>query len=107
MSVPPIIPIAHYPDSPTKFVGQYNGGNQFWGYVVAPFDPESGKEDRWYAVLHKFAEDGLHLETEHWSPVDNTQSFEDQGDLAEERLREMLAQLGKMRFGNIKVQLFQ
>jgi hypothetical protein len=36
--VPKKIPIAYLPNSPTEYIGQYDGGKLFFGYVAAGFD---------------------------------------------------------------------
>ncbi|MGW6690696.1 hypothetical protein [Streptomyces sp. NPDC054961] len=67
MSVPEVIPIRYEPDYRTNTIGRWQGG-QFFASVTAAF-PEGWSGDdwqsqkRWCAVLHRFDEAGLYLDS--------------------------------------------
>jgi hypothetical protein len=111
MAVPQTIKILREKGYHTDQIGNYGDGNQFMGFVVAalptPLPEDWQDHKRWYAVLHTFDRKGKHLNTEAWF-AGTTASGERQAvEKAEARLAEAIASLGKVRYGNVKVGLFQ
>jgi formate hydrogenlyase regulatory protein HycA len=111
MAVPRILRILREEGYHTDQIGNYGAGNQFVGFVTAtlptPLPDDWQVHKRWYAVLHTFDATGNHLNTE-VSYAGTTASGERQAvERAEARLGEMIAALGKVRYGDVKVGLFQ
>jgi hypothetical protein len=74
MAIPELIPIRCEPDYRTGTIGKFAEG-QFFGWVTgayAPGDPPRGADwkayQRWYAVLHRFDDEGRHTGTDAWCP---------------------------------------
>lgn len=109
MPVPQSIKIRREKGFHTDRIGKYADGNQFMAFVVAATHvPKKGKTElHWYAVLHTFDPQGRHLNTEAW--LAGKAGGVERGivERAEGRLAEMIAALGKVRYGGIKVSLFQ
>jgi formate hydrogenlyase regulatory protein HycA len=81
------------------------------GFVTAtlpmPLPKDWQAHKRWYVVLHTFDKKGKHLNTE-VSFAGTTASGERKTvEKAQARLAEMIAGLGKVRYGNVKVGLFE
>jgi len=111
MAVPQTIKVLREEGYHTDRIGKYGAGNQFMGFVTAtlplPLPKDWQAHKRWYAVLHTFDKVGKHLNTEAWF-AGTTASGERQAvGKAEARLAEMIAGLGDVRYGNVKVGLFQ
>jgi len=61
---------------------------------------------RWHAVLHIFDKMGRHLNSDVWT-AGTTADGEDQAiQQAESRLAEVLAKLGRVEYGDVKISLF-
>ena len=110
MGVPQAIKILREKGYHTDQIGKYGDGNQFMGFVTAtlptplPEDWETHK--RWYAVLHTFDKQGQH-HTEAWFAGTTASGEREAVEKAQTRLADMIAGLGRVRYGNIKVGLFQ
>nr|AGS49276.1 hypothetical protein [uncultured bacterium esnapd1.2] len=111
MAIPHRVPIAHEPDYRTSHIGRYDDG-QFFGSVTATMEQGSGGDDdwtrhkRWYAVLHRFDDDGAHTGSDIWfagTSEDENASI----DRADARLAEWLAALSGHVFDDIAIGLFQ
>lgn len=81
------------------------------GFVTAtiPMPPpeEWLKHKRWYAILHTFDSDGLHLGTDHWfagTPADGEATVIRR---AQEKLQKMLSTLGAIQYQDVRVHLFE
>jgi hypothetical protein len=111
--LPNTFPVNSYPGG-SEYIGTTKSGDQFWAQVVANFSPASGEvsEDwqsrkAWYAVLHTFARDGTHLAT-----VGERIGTTSQGEAqilqkAKQRMDELIAEQGPIKFGRIAIRLFQ
>ena len=84
------------------------------GFVTAAVPRDDGSigrkhQGRWYAVLHKFDPWGKHIGTEHWFSGTCRESEADRAviDRADEKLDEMIRNLGKTMFCDIEVELFK
>ncbi len=106
VAVPIKITIAHFSNSPTKFVGEFGGGMQFWAYAAARFDGVA-RTNKWYAVLHKFDQAGRHVCTDFCPASNQAVSEAEQIDSVEAHLSQMLGQLSNVEFKDIKIELFQ
>jgi formate hydrogenlyase regulatory protein HycA len=111
MAVPQTIKVLREEGYHTDQVGKYGGGNQFMAFVTAtlpmPLPEDWQARKRWYAVLHTFDKKGNHLNTKAWF-AGTTASGERQAvERAEARLAEMIVALGTVRYGDVKVGLFQ
>jgi formate hydrogenlyase regulatory protein HycA len=114
MSVPSRIPIAREEGYHTDTIGKCEDGRQFMAFVVAsmPLDklrvPEGWQtHKRWHAVLHTFDKLGQHLHTEVWTAGTTADGEAQVIERAKSRLAEMLAKLGKVKYGGVKVSLFR
>jgi formate hydrogenlyase regulatory protein HycA len=109
MAVPQIIKIVREEGYHTDQIGKYGAGNQFMAFVTAtlPLPKSRGAEKRWYAVLHTFDKKGKHLGTEAWFAGTTASGEREAVEIAQARLAEMIAALGKVKYGNVKVGLFQ
>jgi formate hydrogenlyase regulatory protein HycA len=109
--VPQSIKIAREEGYHTDCIGKYGDGNQFMGFVTAAM-PEPLPEDwethkRWYAVLHTFDKEGKHLNTEAWFAGTTASGEREAVARAQAKLDQMIAALGKVKYGSVKVGLFQ
>lgn len=110
MSVPETIKIRREADYHTDKIGTAKDGHQFMGFVVAtlPEGPGASHAEtvrNWYAALHMFDRKGNHVNSDIWfSKAENERLAIEQ---AERRLDEMLSNLGKIRFKDVKVGLFK
>jgi len=111
VAVPKSIKIAREEGYHTDRIGKYGDGNQFMGFVIAtvptpvPKDRQTNK--RWYAVLHTFDKKGKHLNTEAWFAGTAASSERAAVEKAQAKLEQMIAALGKVKYGNVEVGLFQ
>ncbi len=110
MAIPKKIRINREEHYRTHYIGKFDGKRMFMGFVVAtlpflhPADWQNHK--RYYAVLHKFDEDGSHTGTEAWFAGVAAEGEDEVSLRAHHKLNEMIAALGKHRFGNVRVKLF-
>ncbi|MET7425524.1 hypothetical protein [Dactylosporangium sp. NPDC005555] len=111
MAIPDRVPITYEPDYHTRTIGRYDEG-QFFAWVVATLgDSDSADDDwpsrkRWYAVLHRFDDDGAHA----GSTIEYTGTSVDEAtsvDRARARVDELVAALPGVEYGDIAIRLFQ
>jgi formate hydrogenlyase regulatory protein HycA len=111
MAVPQTIKILREAGYHTDRIGKYENGNQFMGFVTAtlpmPLPEDWQPHKRWYAVLHTFDADGKHLNTEAWFAGTTASGERESVERAQARLAEMIAGLAKVKYGNVKIKLFQ
>jgi formate hydrogenlyase regulatory protein HycA len=111
MAVPRTIKIRREAGYHTDQIGKYGDGNQFMGFVTAtlplPLPSDWQAHKRWYAVLHTFDKKGKHLNTEAWFAGTTADGEWETLQRARTRLAEMIAALGSVKYGNVKVGLFQ
>jgi len=111
VAVPKSIKIAREEGYHTDRIGKYGDGSQFMGFVTATL-PTPRPEDwethtRWYAVLHTFDKKGKHLNTDTWFAGTTASGQRQAVEKAQAMLDQMIAALGKVKYGNVKVGLFQ
>jgi formate hydrogenlyase regulatory protein HycA len=110
-AVPQSIKIAREQGYHTDRIGKYGESNQFMGFVTAtlpnPLPRDWQTHKRWYAVLHTFDKKGKHLNTQAWFAGTTASGEREAVAKAEAKLDQMIAALGKVKFGNVKVGLFQ
>jgi hypothetical protein len=110
-SVPKLIPVVRMREDQ---MGSYADSKQFWGQVVASSDSQPDvvnshdwhHDKKWYAVLHKFDNEGRHLGTDYrfiGRESDGESIFEE----ADKQLEAFVRNLGQVRYGDIKIALFQ
>lgn len=118
MAIPDRIPVARVGGNYSSGIGFYQGKNgrqcQYWGQVVAAFSRE--KRDppkdwksakRWYAILHRFDENGKHLGTDHWFSGTTADGEREVCQRAIDKLDEMIAALdGAQDAERIEIGLF-
>jgi hypothetical protein len=111
MGVPQTIKIRREAGYHTDRIGKYGDGNQFMGFVTAalptPLPKDWQAHKRWYAVLHTFDKKGKHLRTDAWFAGTTASGEREAVAGAEAKLDQMIAALGKVRHGNVKVGLFR
>src|SRR5262245_34457140 len=111
MAVPQVIKIVREEGYHTDRIGKYGQGKQFMGFVTAvlptPLPKNRRSKERWYAVLHTFDKKGRHLNTEAWCAGTTASGEREAVEKAQTRLDKMIAALGKVTYGNVKVGLFQ
>jgi len=111
MPAPQSIKIRREEGYHTDCIGKYGDGSQFMGFVTAtlpiPLPKNWQAKKRWYAVLHTFDKKGKHLNTEAWFAGTTASGERDAIEKARTRLDEMVSALGEVKYGNIKVGLFQ
>jgi formate hydrogenlyase regulatory protein HycA len=111
VAVPQSIKIARQEGYHTDRMGKYGGGNQFMGFVTATVPKLRPKDrqthQRWYAVLHTFDKKGKHLNTEAWCAGTTASSEREAVAKAQAKLDQLIAALGKVKYGSVKVGLFQ
>ncbi|MGC4879900.1 hypothetical protein ACLQ26_26975 [Micromonospora sp. DT43] len=111
MAIPDRVPIAYESDYRTRHIGRYDKG-QFFGSVTATLADGAGAEDdwyrhkRWYAVLHRFDDDGVHTDSDIWF-AGTSEDEEASITRAEARLLDWLDGLPGRVFGDIAIGLFQ
>jgi formate hydrogenlyase regulatory protein HycA len=111
VEVPQSIKIAREKGYHTDRIGKYAAGNQFMGFVTATAPRPRPKDRktpwRWYAVLHTFDKKGKHLNTDAWFAGTAGSGARKAVTRAEAKLDQMIAALGQVKYGDIKVGLFQ
>jgi hypothetical protein len=111
LAVPQSIKIAREEGYHTDRIGKYGEGNQFMGFVTATVPnalPKHGqRHTRWYAVLHTFDKKGKHLNTEAWFAGTTAGGERKAVEKAQAKLDQMIVALGKVKYGDVKVGLFQ
>jgi formate hydrogenlyase regulatory protein HycA len=114
-----LIPYEDFESGRFTHVGRYGGGNQFMGYVTFAsqyvpkfYHTEEVTADgrllfrqhtNCFAVLHPFDAAGRHLGTD----VERVEGTPDSGQRDWAKLEEMIAGLGVVEFGDIRVKLFR
>jgi hypothetical protein len=95
----------------TDRIGKSVRGNQFMGFVTAtlptPLPKKWQSHKRWYAVLHTFDKNGKHLNTEAWFAGTTASGEREAVEKAQAKLDQMITALGKVKYDNLKVSLFQ
>jgi formate hydrogenlyase regulatory protein HycA len=111
VAVPKSIRITREEGYHTDQIGKYGDGNQFMAFVTATLPTPRSKDRhghmRWYAVLHTFDKKGKHLNTEAWFAGTTARGEREAVQKAQTKLAEMIAELGKVKYGNIKAGLFK
>lgn len=111
MAVPKVIKVQREEGYHTDQIGKYGHGNQFMAFVTAtlptPIPKDWTKQKRWYAVVHTFDKKGKHLKTDSWFAGTTADGEATVTAKAQARLQEMVAALGKVKYGDVKVGLFQ
>jgi formate hydrogenlyase regulatory protein HycA len=111
VAIPKSIKVAREKGYHTDRIGKCGDGKQFMGFVVAaipsPLPRNRRALERWYAVLHTFDKKGKHLNTEAWFAGTSTGGDREAIDKAQARLDKMIAALGKVKYGDVKVGLFK
>ena len=112
MTIPERIPFARIEKYYTRNIGTFAGGKQFMAFVVAEIDmanPDRPWEERkrWYAVLHKFDENGAHIGTDHWFAGTTADGEPAVTERAARRVTEFMSALPNVQFGDIAIRLFQ
>jgi len=111
VAVPKSIKIAREEGYHTDLIGKYGDGSQFMGFVTAtlptPLPKAWQRRKRWYAVLHTFDKKGKHLNTDACFAGTTASGEQKAIEKAQAKLDEMIEALGKVKYGNVKVGLFQ
>jgi len=114
MAVPTTIKITREEGYHTDTIGKCSDGRQFLAFVVASLPLEKlrapdgwQKHKQWHAVLHTFDRIGKHLNTEVWTAGTTANGERQVIERARARLSEMLAALGSVKYGDVKVSLFR
>lgn len=110
MKFPEKIPVERMEDYHTHHIGNYENGNQFWGYRTFVSTEKSilegedwGKYRREYAVLYLFDKEGDFKEAKYeFAGTTDSLQFN-----IEERIEEMISKLGEIEYCNIEVKLFE
>ncbi|MEP7375183.1 MAG: hypothetical protein ABI675_17420 [Chitinophagaceae bacterium] len=106
------LPIKRMEDYHTHYLGETNDGRLFWAYetFVFPKPYSEIKDDDWknhrkeYAMLHTFDKKGNYLATKHWLAGSAADTG---GQSLDNKLEEMVKELGIIIYKDIKVKLFQ
>lgn len=107
MAIPEKIRVARMVDYHTHFIGKYDNGKQFFGYEHFLFDP-SITDDDWqkrrkeYVVLYLFDEEGNLTSYKSWYAGTTSDLNCD----TNQKLKEMIKELGTVRYCNILVKPF-
>src|SRR5689334_5760589 len=107
--IPESFPITREVDYHTHHIGKTSDGRQFFGYQTFVF-PNGIPETEWekyrkeYVVLYLFDKKGNHMETRHWYAGTTSDTNDRQ---TEEKLEQMIAELGTVNYCNIRVKPFQ
>ena len=111
MDIPNKIPIERIEEYHTHYLGKFDKGNQFWGYVTfnwikPPYEIIGNWEDyrNEYAILHTFDKEGNYINTNLWLGGTTSQVSD---KLLFSKLEEMVNKLGEIEFHDIEVKLFQ
>lgn len=112
MTIPERLPIARMEDHHTHYLGSTPDGILFWAYDTYAFsgpDAEISQDEnrqqyrRDYVLLHTFDDAGNYLTTKYWSvSTSATSAYQ-----ANEKLEEMIGELGDITFHDIEVSIFQ
>lgn len=106
--IPERIPIKREEDYHTHYIGKTKDGKQFFGYQTFVFLNEIAEDwqnqRKEYVVLYIFDRDGNHVKTDHWY-AGTTSEISDSATTA--KLEQMIAALGEVHYGDIKVKPFQ
>lgn len=110
MKFPEKIPVERMEDYHTHHIGKYEYENQFWGYETFVFTerPIPDGEDwekyrREYAVLYLFDKEGNFKEAKYeFAGTSDSIKFD-----IEEKIEELVSQLGKIEYCNIEVKPFE
>lgn len=107
--IPKTLPINREEEYHTHFIGKTKDGTQFFGYQTFVFPNGIPKEDseksrKEYVVLHLFDKKGNHLKTDHWYAGTTDQTSD---ELTQNKLEEMVAELGGVKYQDIAVKPFQ
>jgi hypothetical protein len=107
--IPDSFPVKREEDYHTHYIGRVGDSRQFFGYQTFVF-PNGIPDSEWpshrkeYVVLYLFDKNGNHLETKHWY-AGNT--AETSGGQTEEKLEQMIEELGTVEYCDILVKPFQ
>ncbi|MEV0732962.1 hypothetical protein [Polymorphospora sp. NPDC050346] len=111
MAIPDRVPIAYEPDYRTDTIGRYDGG-LFFGSVTATLEdgaarnPDWHRFKRWYAVLHRFDDQGGHIDSQIWF-AGTGEHRDDSVEKARSCLAGWLDALPGRVFGDISIKPFQ
>jgi len=112
MTIPDKLPIMRMEDYHTHYLGKVADGQLFWGYQTFAFTKpysEIEQGDDWkkyrkeYALVHTFDKDGNYLATKHFSSF--AREIDDQQ--LEDKLQEMVSELGDIDLQDIEIKIFQ
>lgn len=112
MIIPDKLPIMRIEDYHTHYLGHISNGQLFWGYQTFAFTkPFSDLEqsDDWekykkeYVVVHTFEKDGSYLTTNYWYSL----TIDTNEKQLEDKLQEMVSELGDIDFQDIEIKIFQ
>lgn len=118
MAVPEVIPIRYEPDYRTDTIGRSAHG-QFLASITWAFRQGVGLPGDWprhkrlYAVLHRFDQDGHHLDSDIWFAgtwAEKQQHPPDQDPVvarARSKMAELLGSLVELEYGDIAIRPFQ
>ena len=99
-------------DYHTHYLGQVKDGRLFWGYqtfvFTKPYSEIEQGEDwrkyrRDYALVHTFDKDGNYFTTNYWSSL----TIDTSEQQLEDKLEEIIAELGEVDFQDIEIKIFQ
>jgi formate hydrogenlyase regulatory protein HycA len=114
MAVPSVIPIVHEAGYHTDTIGAYTGGQflaNFSGAFRGEPGPRLGDEVHWYAYVHRFDDDGVHLSSNFrfitTTPPDSVHLGPEERERGERELAALLDTLDGRAFGDIAIRLFQ
>ena len=100
-------------DYPTHYLGKTSRGIRFWAYETFVFTKpyhEIKQGEDWrvyrkeYVLLHKFNRWGRHLGTDYWFAGTTAECDNDQ---MAKKIGDMIDALGKVKYCDIKISLFQ
>jgi len=112
MTIPEKLPIMRMEDYHTHYLGKVADGQLFWGYQTFAFTKpysEIKQGDDWkkyrkeYVLVHTFDKGGNYLTTKYWSGL--ATEIDDQQ--LEDKLQEMVSELGNIDFQDIEIKIFQ
>jgi len=107
--IPASFPIKREEDYHTHYLGKTGDGRQFFGYQTFVF-PKGIPHSDWqkyrkeYVMLYLFDNKGNHLETKHWYAGTTSEANDRETD---ERLKQMVDELGTVEYCDIIVKPFQ
>jgi len=110
MRLPEVIPIKHEPGYRTDLIGQHAGG-QFFADITGAYQEGTviggdwREQQRIYAVLHRFDDDGHHVGSDIWFA--GVRADGDAVPRAQRRMSEWLSDLGPVTYGDIAIRPFQ